>query len=271
MARHSEHHDSQTLWGQHEVTENSIQTWRLGILQLWCRKCEKEIQLACYHHADEQAPSLPAVPDTVRWTRWAVDARLKKIELAPMLPDRSVVLKFDSRFWLTRHIKATIYVRIPVWLQVNLSDRKKTRPLAEIPSVNMATTWFGDYFEGELSYWLATCIERKGEPDATRPFLAVCPIELINNSEEDLPVEKICLRVSNLSLFVHDGQLWSDLNRIFYTGEQDVNQVEVSGSPPDDAKSAALIALPRMPQRKSLFAKTFSSIKDLPGLGIPTI
>ncbi|MFZ5516212.1 MAG: DUF432 domain-containing protein [Candidatus Zhuqueibacterota bacterium] len=271
MARHSDNHVSQTLWGQHEVKENSIQTWRLGILQLWCRKCEKEIQLACFHHADEQTPSLPAVPDTVRWTRWAVDARLRKIELTPMLPDRSVVLKFNSRFWLTRHIKATIYVRIPVWLQVNLSERKKTKPLAEIPSVSLATTWFGDFYEGEVSYWIATNAARKGEPDPTRPYLAVCPLELINNSEEDLLVEKICFRVSNLSLFIHEGQLWSDLNRIYYTGEQEVSQVEASGSPPDDAKSAALIALPRMPQRKNLFAKTFSSIKDLPGLGIPTI
>ena len=43
--------------------------------------------------------------------------------------------------------------------------------------------------------------------------MAISPHQLINTSEEDLLIEKICLRVNYLSLFSSDEQLWSDENK----------------------------------------------------------
>lgn len=259
------------IWGQHEIAENEICTWNVGPLQIWCKRTEKEMQLAYKHYEeDEGQERMPENPEELVWIRWASEKKQDKIEFVPVLPDRPLVVKPESPFWLTRSIKANIYVRIPVWVQINLAGRKKAKPMMEIPSIILSNTWFGTFFEGELSYWISTGARRKIDPDPQRPFLAICPIQLTNSSDEDLLVEKICLRVENHSLFILESQLWTDLNKIVYKGESEVSQVQVSGTPPGEAKGADLISYPRSPQKKNLVAKTFASIKDLPGLGIPT-
>ncbi len=258
------------IWRQHEIQADTVREWQVGPLCIWCKKSEKEIQIAYRQSEDEQAGNQnPENLDDLKWIRWALEKKQDKIELLPVLPDRPLVVKPESSFWLTRNIKANIYVRVPVWIQINLAGRRKAKPLMEIPSVRLSNTWFGDFFEGELSYWISTGAQREVEVD-TQPHLIICPVQLVNGSDEDLLVEKICLRVSTLSIFLSQGRLWTDMNKIVYKGSSDVSQVQATGSAPAEAQSAELLALPRSPHKKNLVAKTFSSIKDLPGLGIPT-
>jgi hypothetical protein len=98
--------------------------------------------------------------------------------------------------------------------------------------------------------------------------MAICPMLLINHSEEELLINKICLHVDNLSLYIDNKQLWSDETQIEYKGTKEISQISVSGKAPAESASAVLITPPRNPVKKSFVAKTFSTLKDLPGLGI---
>lgn len=257
-------------WGVFEIALDKLYSWKIGDLNVWCRKGTNEIQIA-HKYSDSTVDNQKSIepPEGISWSRWALKKDKIEIQLSPQLPDRPVVVKPESSFRITIGAQAKIYIRVPLWLRINLST-KPSEKLLEIPAVVLSNTWFGTFFEGELCYWISTGARRQIEPDANRPYLAICPIFLTNSSEKDLLVEKICLRVANLSLFSDGIQLWADETKVLYKGDDEVSHIKASGIPPNEAKSAKLISSPRSPRKKGLVAKTFASIRDLPGLGIPT-
>jgi len=97
--------------------------------------------------------------------------------------------------------------------------------------------------------------------------LSICPIQIINRSEDELLVEKICLRVEQLTLFTLKNQLWANETKTSYRGQAEDSEIEFSPKPPPDAPSARLVSTPRATTTKSFTAKTFASLKDLPGFG----
>lgn len=262
---------SQTIWTEYEPPLEKPLFWQIGSLRVWCIREGQELRLAWSRSVSETASmqNPEQAPEDLTWQRWAFRQKNPKIRLAPAFPDRPVVVKPESPLRIAEDATTRIYVRIPIWLQVILVS-KPPAVLLDIPVVTMSKTWFGTFMDGELCYWLSSGARRQVKPDSDRPFLTVCPIQLIDKSPEDLNVEKICLRVGGLSLF-HDGQqLWSDDTRIIYKGLSEVSQVDVGGVAPDESRSAKLMAAPREPLKKSIPAKTFASLKDLPGLGLFT-
>lgn len=259
------------IWGEYEIQLDQHRTWKIGALRLWCKQIKDEIQVAYLHEVDdsEKSAAMSEPPSEITWSRWAMRQEQSKIRLSPVFPDLPVVVKPESSFRLMKSAQARIYVRVPIWIQIDLATSTPVK-LIEIPSVILSNTWFGTFFEGELCYWISTSAKRQVEPDPDRPYLAICPIQLINKAEEDLLVEKICLRVRNLSLFYKDLQLWSDETRMVYKGVGETSQIEANGTPPAVAKSAPLLTVPREPQKKSFAAKTFASLKELSGIGIVT-
>ncbi len=111
-------------------------------------------------------------------------------------------------------------------------------------------------------------LRRRAEPDPAQPHLALCPIQIVNESEEELKVENICFRVAGLSLFLKDGQLWANESTLAFSGKEGGSEIEVAGTPPAEAKGAQLISPPREPARQGIAARTFASLRDLPGLGL---
>ena len=91
---------------------------------------------------------------------------------------------------------------------------------------------------------------------------------LINNANEDLSVEKISLRVINLNLYIDDNQIWSEQTKVLFTGSLEQSEIEITGKRPVEASNPKLIMKARKEHKNTFSAKTFSSLKDLPGLGI---
>jgi len=257
------------IWGEHELSSQKTLSWSIGDLMLWCKRKNQEIQIAYIHRSPNEYNKLglDEPPKDIIWSRWALKKDHPAIRLSPLFPDRPVVIIPESIFKLNREAQAKIYARVPIWVKIETAERESIT-LFEIPSVLLSNTWFGTFIEGELCYSITSSARREAEPDSYRPHLAICPLQLINKSEDDLPVEKICLRVSNLSVFFDDIQLWSNETKITYTGKEASSQIEFSHKKPSEAPSSSLISAPRHTVRKSIVAQTFASLKDLPGIGI---
>jgi hypothetical protein len=98
--------------------------------------------------------------------------------------------------------------------------------------------------------------------------MAICLLLIVDRSPDDLNVEKICLRVEHLALYLENNQLWSGLTRIIYKGKDEVSEIKYDQKKPDKARKATLISEPRTKLLDSMTARTFSTIKDIPGLGL---
>ncbi|HEX9972199.1 MAG TPA: DUF432 domain-containing protein [bacterium] len=269
MAQKTTKKSQPILWREYKIQDKKITTFAIGDLQLWCKSMNNEIQIAQARDASigEKPIFSTEPPENVGWARWALKKEHPIIRINPMFPDRPVVVKPESPFKINQGAKAKIYVRIPIWIKIECANRDSTH-LLELPSVILSNTWFGTFADGELCYWLSSGMRQQVEPDPDRPYLAICPVVLMNQSETDLFVEKICLRVSNLSMFFNNNQLWSDESKVTYKGEKGASQIDFMDKAPAEAPKARLITSPRIPVKKGFVAQTFASLKDLPGIGI---
>lgn len=253
------------LWTSHPVFPGQSTALEVGPLTLRFRRERDELWLGSAPTPGAVAPAR-ALPESA-WTRWALPQDAPHaVHLAPTLPDRLLVVKPQPVFRLAPGADVRVYVRVPVWVQIRLGDGGG--PLvAEVPTVLMSDTWWGDMESGSLGYWLDTTARRTLSSELLEPHLAVCTMELTNQAREPLPVEKIALRVVHLSVFGSPEGLWCEEVRVRYSGD-DESSLEMTGLPPREAEGAGLLSAPRVPADRGLRARTFAALKGLPGLGI---
>ncbi len=254
-------------WGRVDLPSTAVVPRRIGPRDHWLAFRQGEIQVATAVAAEgDPAPSEEPPPE-VEWARWAVPpGEAGVVFLRPTLPDRSVVLQPDVPFSLLPRAEARIFVRIPLWVRVEMAGGDGTL-LHEVPTVELSDTWWGGFLEGELCYWLHTHARREMQRELLVPHLAICPLLLLNRSGTDLKVEKLAFRVAHLSLFLHDGGFWADESVVRYQGEAEGSQVEITGRAPEEARGAPRVAEPRVPMTRSFSARTFQRLRGLPGLG----
>ncbi len=257
-------------WGSHDLPAGAARTLEIGPLTLWGRSRAGEIWLA--QAAGDWADSgrePPAEPpsDEEGWVRWPVPEGTGGLRLSPVFPPRTLVVKPELSFRLLPRSGARIYVRVPLWARVEATGADEVT-LTEVPSVVLSDTWWGEFTDGELCYWLPTSARRSVGPDAFSPHQAVCPLDLSNRSEKELEVEKIALRVAHLTVFRGEQGFWSDVTRVRYRGESEGSDIDVSGDAPQEAaEGARRVTSPRTPLSKSFRGRTFSRLRTLSGLG----
>jgi len=257
------------LWGRQVVPPGEGTELTMGPLQLRFREEGGEIWVGAGPTPGDRDWGSPWLPTESGWTRWAVPPTGEdgaSLFLTPALPDRLLVVKPEVPFRLAPGGRARVYVRVPVTVGVRLGH--ETGPLlGEFPTLLLSDTWWGDFLDGALGYWLPTSARREMTPELLEAHLVVCPLDLSNPSRDPLPVEKIALRVNHLSIFLAGNALWSDETVVRYLGDQEESHLETTGRPPEQARAARLVAPPRQPVERGLRARTFARLRALPGMG----
>ncbi|RMF59393.1 MAG: DUF432 domain-containing protein [Calditrichaeota bacterium] len=255
-------------WNTYNISDDQFYYWKIGEANLWIRRDKNEIYIATSHDKNIAAQNIDHMPEDLEWARFAIKEEIISIELTPAMPDRPLVVKPEASFYLTVGTKRTIYVRIPVWICISIVAKAKNKLLG-IPSVILSNTWFGDLVDGELCYWLSSGARSKIEPDPSRPYMTICPITLQNESDENLLVEKFVVRADNSTLFVYNGQLYTDEILISFKGKDKFSSIAFKGRPRKEFSGATRIADPKKKQNKKILAKSFDSIKGDHLLGMP--
>lgn len=263
------HVGSEELWGDrpppaHGETERLV----VGPLVIWIRSVENELWLA-HEHArhGEEPPRDP--PEDVEWSRWAMKDAPHHLRVLPTFPDRPLVVKSEYPFTLLRRAEARVYTRVPLWVRIEAVDQARGAGarLIEIPTEDLSETWWGDFLDGELAYWIRTKARRELREELFEPHMIVCTLQLTNLSEDDLRVEKLVLRVEHLSIFAQEGaRLWAEEVRVDYHGEAEGSEIHMDDEPPREAADAREIS-PARAQTRSFRARTFARLKALSGLG----
>ncbi len=250
------------FWGEHTLSMSTLEKWTFGSQIITGLVDDSELKLTSYPVEEE-----PKNEPDLSWHRWPLTQTQPVLLFEPVMPDRPVVMRPESVFNLEAGQKARIYIRIPIWTRISLMEGTKSKKLLEVPSVVLSNSWFGDFFHGELCFSISSSIRSTVEPDISRPYMAICPLLLINKAKSDLVVEKMCLRITLLSLYLVKNQLWTDEMVITYSGKNEISQVNTSGKPPVSLKKAVQLAKPRSNSKKSLVVATFGDLLDFAGFG----
>ncbi|MFP3947179.1 MAG: hypothetical protein ACLFWG_00485 [Longimicrobiales bacterium] len=263
-------------WGRLDLPPGDDRAVGLGPLELRLRRAGEELWIArrwtrepptaAVETGGGKVPAGAEEEAEPEWSRWAVPEGTTGVRLDPVFPDRPLVVEPEQTFHLVRGARVRVYVRVPLWVSVALTEPSKVS-LVEIPTHILSDTWFGDFAEGELAYALPTSARREISPEIFALHLAICPLVLGNDAVDHLEVKKLCLRVSHLSVFARGPELWSDETRVRYQGEDQESQIRISGKVPSEAPDAERVMPPREPPARGFRARTFARLADLSGLG----
>jgi len=262
--------DPTALWGDQPIPEEGeVLQIDVGPLTLWLKRVDNEIWLASARVGGEGPSPSDGPPDDLEWSRWALRDKPHHLRIIPVLPDRAMVVKSDHPFTLTRLARARVYMRVPTWVRVEAVEEGGGRPvrLAEVPTSPLSDTWWGDFLDGEMAYWLTTKARRAPTPDLFAPWVIMAVLQLDNHSEDDLLVEKLLMRVEHLSVYEKEGRLWAEEVRVEYHGEAEGSDIHMDDHPPDEAKGAREITPPRT-QSRSFRARTFARLRALSGIDL---
>lgn len=198
-------------------------------------------------------------PETLNWSRWAFGDPDTHLKLRPLMPDLQLTVRPETPFRLTTGTQVRVYTRVPIWVGVYAADRENHR-LQEIPTVQLSKTWFGDMEHGRLSYWVSTRARRTITPDMLNPYVAICTLNIRNESDEDLHIEKMNLLAERLSLYLKDDQLWSDEMDVVYKGGDQHSEITMKGEPPEYVSDAIFVMEPRNPVKHSMAERILKEI-----------
>jgi hypothetical protein len=256
------------LWGERPPPAAG-ETERLvvGPLVIWLSAVENELWVThAYAEEDEAAPEEP--PEDAEWSRWAMKDVPHRVRVLPVFPDRPLVVKPEHPFTLLPRARARVYMRVPPWVRLEAVDAARGRGtlLTEVPTERLSDTWWGDFLDGELAYWLTTRARREIRPELFEPWMVMSTLQLENHSEGALPVEKLALRVEHLSIYEKEGWLWAEEVRVAYRGEAEGSDIHMDDQPPREAAGAREIS-PARAQTRSFRARTFARLKALSGWG----
>ena len=253
-------------WGSFVLEDGEERRAVLGPLTLHLERLGDEIRLA--HSREGAAPDARPSRRGLEWSRWATRDGAAPLTLTPTFADRPLVVAPEEPFHLLAGASARIYVRVPLWVKVESgppAGPEGTTTLATLPCIPFSDTWWGDTEEGELAHWLTTHARRSLSEALFEPHLAICPLQLMNRSEEDLHVDKVALRVGYLSLYVDEGRIWSDETRVHYQDHDEGSRLEMDGRPPQEAEGARLLAPARHGMGRGFRARTFARLRSIPG------
>lgn len=199
----------QPWWGPMRYAIGEARKWQLGSLEFSVQRERCEWQIA-YHRPTQQdedqqtnynildADAALTAPVTLQ--RFLFSQTSEMLSLLPRLADRPVVVRPLNPIIIPPGEQGTLYVSTPLWLAGYPENQKSA--LFDLPIVRPSDTWFGqNMLNGSLCY--ATPVF--GRTDLTqlppRPFRAVTPILLRNQSNAPMQLQRLSLPVPALSLY----------------------------------------------------------------------
>lgn len=251
--------DQMSLWEPFALPEDTPVLRRIGPVSVWLLRKAGELWIQAVPSSDSATPDAP--PSDGIWKRWALRNGDHSARLRPILPDRSIIVKPEYEIHLLKGSHVRTYTRVPIWIGIEVIG-ETTVLITEIPAQVLSNTWFGSFTDGELCYWLATSARRSMPLELIQPHHAVCIMDIRNLSDNDLKVDKICLRVERMSLFEHAGHLWADDTEITYEGDDDAAQIKNDGLPPVEVKDAVKVNDPRHPHKRGLAERAFFLFRE---------
>jgi len=218
---------------------------------------------------------------TVNGNRWTVGSRygrsvdysLTRIHLhkpsqtlilKPLLPDRPVVVDFENAIRIVTGHRVCFLVPIPLWAGIASGDDPDT-VLMNFPTIILSNTWFGDHYSGLLSYSLKTHPVISPEGWVPSSHEALCPVEVLMESENIFSFRRICLYAHYLSIYRKADVFWTEGVIVDYPEESSV-KISLSEKKPSTDDGYFPVSSPRERADKNIIERSMTLIRRYTGL-----
>jgi hypothetical protein len=180
------------------------------------------------------------------------------LRLTPRLADQAVVARPVTSLSLMPRSAATVYVSTPLTVAIETTGGVLVK---EYESALPKRTWVGSNTRvGVLCYSSRTSAQLDLAHLRFRPGRAVTALALENESEAVVPLDRVSIPVTQLSLFADaGGRLWTERIGVRIHGD-DPLEVKLDEAPPRDAGTTERISGPRVRPHPQLLRRVFSAL-----------
>lgn len=182
--------------------------------------------------------------------------------IQPALPEKPLVFK-GSRLNVSPKQKVTFFLKVPLYIQIYFSKVQPENLIKEIAVKRLSDTWFGETDNGEAAFALGNEYFLKMEDVNPSEFEAICPVTIFNNSPASFEVDRLIIRVENMSLFKNAGKTVTSLAEIEYKGKDVISSAEYHYSKFYNGEKQEVIAKPRNQSGKNPLKVHFHIIKNM--------
>lgn len=240
--------------------------WQAGPLQLWLQRSGENWLVTERRLTDDDCEdgSLLIVdtgpPEELGAKSWTSTQSFDVIRLFPYLPMSPLVVKMLNPTVVPPKRNTVFFLTLPLWIELSLEKSPYSWKLAEIPSQVLSRTWVGNNFEGEAGYALKTSVVSNLEGLNLPPHRVICPFKVINDTEEFLPIDKLCLKPEFLGIYIKDQSLWTNEMELTFKGEGHETNIRYLSRPPAAASKAEVLRPAEKKSEASFFQRTFSAL-----------
>ena len=171
--------------------------------------------------------------------------------LSPALQSKPLVFK-GSGLSIVPSQKLTFFVKIPMIIQVYNNAKQNENLIKEIVHTRLSDTWFGEPDNGEAAFLLGSEFYLKTEKMEIKKHEAVCPIQVFNHSDKLLELQRLILRVENMTLYTVKQNVFTSLVKIEYKGKDNISAVSYGVSKAYHGEKPHIICKPRSDNESQL-------------------
>jgi hypothetical protein len=255
-------------WGEINFELNEAKTWRIGQRKMsvqrkaaeWLIWNEKTGEESFEDLVLERTTFTDLIIDTLP-QRYLVKSTQKNLIAKPLLADRSIIVRPHSALNILPGEKIELYVSSPLWLAFYANE--ETLSISDLPFWLPSDSWFGpNTMVGELCYSKYTDAKLTLDNIQKRSHRAITTINISNEHDEVLTIERISLPTPFLNLYVDaTHQFWTDKVNLIHHLDGDRPSFDIKNLIKESAKTdLTLVSAAREVADANTFMRSIKSL-----------
>lgn len=254
-------------WGEFEFGLGEAAYWSIGTRQIALMRLEAEwnvwdvegFELEGIDNLDQGQLLEDDQPDDKWLSRHLFKATDDRILILPALADRPITSRPSRSLNIMPGEASRLFVSTPLWFQVLTLSKKQC--FFDKPFWRPSDSWFGpSTIEGEMCYSKHTDARLNLALIERRSHRAITPVNVINDSNQPLLIDRFNLPVPMLNLFSDSaGYLWTEALTVTRESDEEV-VLTLDKKAPSEADNAQRVAAPRIEVSKHRLIRSLSSL-----------
>lgn len=182
--------------------------------------------------------------------------------IAPELPGKPLVFK-GNKLALLPYEKLDFYIKIPLILQIYRTSKKPENLIKEITHTRLSDTWFGEPDNGEIALNSGSEYFLDLDKITCDDFEAICPVSVYNNAGNILELQRVIIRVENLSLYLKNTKLITSQVKLEYKGKEILSSANYVTTKNIHGEKTQLLVKPRTEQGSNALKINFLFIRNI--------
>lgn len=211
---------------------------------------------------EDTTSAADANPEEISSGEYFHSGKSNTLIIAPALQFKPLVFK-GTKMVIAPNQRFTFFIQIPLVLQLYFSKIQEGNLLKEIPSRRLSDTWFGEPDSGVAAFSMGSDYQLNFPDTDISELEAVCPVNIFNNWDQQLEVQRLIIKADNMTLFRKDNKIVSSVVKLEYKGQDTISAVSYGTSKQFHGENPEILAKARSNDTKSLLKTNFHFIRNI--------